>query len=185
MGRIFSYGGVLVPLGALRPLFRSRSLARAFAAKLAVTRRLEPITRNGRLVVIPDYGKQNEDLGKLADRLDRIEKGDDLFELLCDTSRVGLGYLDRRFELVKTVWNNYFIWFNAVADARLPKISGFKTFGETSSGRNVSFDVDDGGPYAVYEVDEIFGFRLTAGGTGLRELLGERPRVTQWSEESY
>lgn len=185
MGRIFSYGGVLVPLGALRPLFRSHSLARAFAEKLTMTRRLEPITRNGRLVVIHGHQKNNEDLGNLAHRLRLTASGNDLFETLRDSCLVGLSYHDGRFELVKAVWNNYIIWFNAAADARVPQISDFRNFGRRDSGRTGSFDVRDNGPYAVYSVEEIFGFRLTAAGMGLQELLGERPKTTHWWEDSY
>jgi hypothetical protein len=185
MSRIHSYGGVLVPLEALRPLFRSRSLALAFASKLALTARLEPITRNGRLVVIGDSWKPVEDLGGLASRLGRTSSGDDLFELLCDCCIVGLGYRDRRFDLIRNVWNNYFIWFNAAADAHVPKISDFKKFGQRSSGRTVSLDIHDSSLHAVYATEEIFGFRLTAGGMGLRALLGHRPKITNWSEESY
>lgn len=191
MVQILSYDGVLAPLGALKPLFRSDSLARAFAKKLVLTRRLEPITRNGRLVVIRAYPwdrqpKENADLGNLAGRLSRVAKGEELFEILRDGCLVGLRYQNRRFDLLKAVWNNYIIWFNSAADARVPRISDFKHFGADGDAPNNNLDVpDDNEPYVVFGVEEIFGLRLTDGGVGLQELLGKRPTVTNWAEADY
>jgi len=197
MGRdIWSSSGVLLPLDSLRPLFRSRSLARVFAAKLLTTGRLDRVTLNGRIVVPVLWeaaAMPPEDRGNLNHRLETVTTGDDLFEILRDcilgiqcgsVNKYGHTYFEPEewHELITTVWNDYIRWFSYGAGVKLPKITKFATFG---SGRNSGWAVEQYGvPYVLYAPDAIFSQRLTGHGQVLEQYLGGRPKITNWSNVS-
>ena len=188
MGRdIWSSSGVLLPLESLRPLFRSRSLARVFASKLLTTGRIVGPVLWKETTVPP------EDRGSLRHRLETVATGDDLFEILRDcvlgiqcgsVEKYGHTYFEPEewHELITAVWNDYIRWFNHGSGSKLPKISKFATFG---SGRNSGWAVDEYGmPYVLYAPDEIFSQRLTGHGQMLEQYLGRRPEITTWTNVS-
>jgi hypothetical protein len=197
MGRsVWSSSGVLLPMDSLRPLFRSRALARGFAVKLRTTGRLDRVTLNGRIVVPvlwEETARPPEDRGSLRHRLETVVTGDDLFEILRDcvlgiqrggVNKYGHTYFEPEewHDLITTVWNDYIRWFNHGAGVKLPKISKFETFG---SGRNSGWAVEEYGvPYVLYAPDAIFSQRLTGHGRVLEEYLGKRPQITTWSNVS-
>ena len=193
MGRsVGAYSGVLLSLQELKPLFRSRRLAIAFATKLLESRRR--ITRNDRLVVkrVWDHVAPNvcEDRGSLKQRLGDVATGEDLYACLVDcvyadqcgeVSKYGNTYFEKEYPIRHT-WNDYIRWYNACAKTNLPRIAEIVTFG---SGRNCGWVVGDyGHPFMKYAPDTIFSERLTGRGMALAAFLGARPSLLSWSDVS-
>lgn len=182
MGSVRSYGDMVIPVESLRPLFRSSAMAKAFAEKLDATSRLSGIGTHGRLVFgLPwNSTSQREDHGSVATRLARTTTGEELFELLRDCTG-WLGYRSERTESICTVWNDYILWFNTAADARMPLIDRF-AFSQPSGGRRASSKTTPpSGVKVVYPGDAIYSLRLTAAGVALGDVLGERPSLQQRS----
>lgn len=182
MGSVRSYGNMVIPVESLRPLFRSSAMAKAFAEKLAATSRLSGIGTHGRLVFRPPWKSKSEreDYGGVATRLARTTTGDDLFELLRDCTLCCEDREDRT-RVIRTVWNNYILWFNTAADAGMPLIERFM-FSRLSVGERASSKkTPPSGLKVVYPGDAIYSLRLTAGGVALGNALGERPSLQQRS----
>ena len=182
MGGIRSFGDMVIPLESLQTLFRSSAMAKAFAEKLAVTARLSGVGTNGRLIFRPPWKhkSQREDCGSVAARLARTATGQDLFEFLRDCT-LCCRHRDDHTRLMRLVWNNYIVWFNTAADARVPPIEQF-TFSQPSADRQTSSKTTPpSGVSAVFPGDAIYSLRLTAGGVALGDVLGERPSLQQRS----
>lgn len=177
MGHIHSYANIVMPAEALRPLFRSSTIAKAFGEKLIASNRLATIGCHGRLVFRPAWWRrasEREDRGSVAQRLARLTTGDELFELLRDCT-LTMHHHGEDLSDAQTVWNNYMLWFNEAAEAKMPFITSFR-FAQPSRIRpHENAGRPRSGLHVVYDGNLIYSLRLTSAGVALGEVLGERP----------
>jgi len=172
-----------MPVESLRPLFRSCTMAKAFAKKLSLTNRLASISGHGRLVFRPKWWatkSEREDRGSVDQRLARATTGDDLFDFLRDCT-LSVQYAHRELAGVQAVWNNYVVWFNKAADASMPTISRFEFIQPPHPKAKAAEASQLSGLHVVYEGDSIYSLRLTAAGVALGEVIGKRPGLQRRS----
>jgi len=191
-----AYSAVLLEPAKLQFLFASVKFSKAVARSLTrhFSSKFSEIGENGWLKVyhiwVEDSSEDDfDDKGMLAERMDQVRTGYDLYTLLEDciyaqqsgeVSKYGDTYINSN--VILEMWNHVIGLFNMVTGESVPRISDFISFG---SYRNSGlYEVELGRPYVRFEVDEIFERKLTKEGAALQQFISDEVAVSEWVESS-
>jgi hypothetical protein len=187
-----AYSAILLQPNKLQFLFASVKFSKAVARSLTrhFSLRFTEIGEQGWLKVhhIWVEGSSEDDFddrGMLAERMEQVRTGYDLFTLLQDciyaqqTGKVrkyGSTYINSN--VILEMWNHVIGLFNLVTGESVPRISDLVSFGcYQNSGL---YEVELGRPYVRFEADEIFERRLTKQGATLQQFITNDVTVSEW-----
>ena len=191
-----SYSAVLLEPAKLQFLFASVQFSKAVARSLTrhFSSEFTEIGEQGWLKVyhiwVEDLTEDDfDDRGILAERMELICTGYDLFTLLEDciyaqqSGEVSkYGSTEINSNVILEMWNHVIGLFNLVTGGSVPRISDFISFGSYKN--SGLYEVELGRPYIRFEVEEIFERKLTKQGAALQQFITDEVTVSEWVESS-